>query len=266
MNIWTVANQKGGVGKTTTAISLAGLLAKYHKRVLMVDLDPHGSLSCYFRLNPDDIETSVYQLFLHDGEVTADLAKEVIFNTPVENLDLMPASTALVTLEKRFGIQAGMGLVISKALDQLRADYDFVLIDTPPQLGILLVNALAASDLLLVPVQTEFLALKGLERMMHTIQMVVRSLGKEMQYLIVPTMYDRRTHASVESLRILRNQYEANIWPGCVAIDTKFRDASQAGVPPSHYAQTSRGVRAYKALLKFLAEFCAAEQINQSYG
>ncbi|PCJ21950.1 MAG: cobalamin biosynthesis protein CobQ [Gammaproteobacteria bacterium] len=254
MKIWAVANQKGGVGKTTSVVSLGGLLAGLGKKVLMVDLDPHGSLTCYFRLNPDNIEQSSYPLFLHEGSVPENLAQKMVWSTEIEGLDLIPASSALVTLERRFGVQAGMGLVISKALAQLQNQYDFVFIDTPPQLGVLLVNALAASELILIPVQTEFLALKGLERMMHTLQMIMKSQGHELKFLVIPTMYDRRTHASVESLRRLRTSYENNIWPGCILIDTKFRDASCAGVPLSKLMPSSRGVKAYRSLLKYLVE------------
>lgn len=266
MKIWAVANQKGGVGKTTSVVSLGGLLAGLGKKVLMVDLDPHGSLTCYFKLNPDDIEQSSYPLFLHEGTVPEDLAQKMVCSTSVPGLDLIPASSALVTLERRFGVQAGMGLVISKALAQLRGQYDFVFIDTPPQLGVLLVNALAASELILIPVQTEFLALKGLERMMHTLQMIMKSQGHELKFLVIPTMYDRRTHASVESLRRLRVQYEDNIWPGCIVIDTKFRDASSAGMPLPQMFPSTRGVKAYRSLLKYLVENLTAIGMKVNHG
>lgn len=266
MKIWALANQKGGVGKTTSVVSLGGLLAAGGKRVLMVDLDPHGSLTCYFKLNPDSIEQSCYPLFLHQGSVPENLAQKMVRSTEVQGLDLIPASSALVTLERRFGVQAGMGLVISKALAQLRDQYDFVFIDTPPQLGVLLVNALAASELILIPVQTEFLALKGLERMMHTLQMIMKSQGHKLRFLVIPTMYDRRTHASVESLRMLRTRYESNIWPGCILIDTKFRDASCAGLPLPQMVPSSRGVKAYRSLLKYLIENLMGHDSSVSHG
>jgi chromosome partitioning protein len=115
-----------------------------------------------------------------------------------------------------------------------------------------LINALAASDKLLIPVQTEFLAMKGLERMMNTLRMLTQSLGQGVDYTIIPTMYDRRTHASIESLRLLRQQYRGNIWPAMIPIDTKFRDASKAGIPPAQYMVNARGVRAYRSLVKYL--------------
>lgn len=252
MRIWAVANQKGGVGKTTSVVGLGGLLATEGKRVLLLDMDPHGSLTSYFKYNPDDIEQSIFQLFQHNGDVPEGLAKQLVIRTEFKNLDFMAASTSLAILERHAVSQGGMGLVISKTLEQLKYDYDYVLIDTPPILGVLLINAMAACQKLIMPVQTEHLAIKGLERMMRTLQMVMRSQKREFDYTVVPTMFDRRTHASVDSLRILRNTYEDNIWPSAIMVDTKLRDASKAGVPPNIYDNSTRGVKSYRSLLKYL--------------
>lgn len=252
MKVWAVANQKGGVGKTTTVVGLGGLLAEKGQRVLMIDLDPHGSLTSYFQYNPDELTHSVYQLFQHKGEVPAHLPRELILNTGFQGLDFLPASTSLAMLERQAVSQGGAGLVISKTIAWLWDDYDYVLMDTPPILGVLLINALAACQQLLLPVQTEFLAIKGLERMMRTLQMVMKSQKRELPYLVVPTMFDRRTQASVGSLRILRQTYDGHIWPSAIPEDTRFRDASKAGQPPSAYDAGSRGVAAYSSLLKYL--------------
>lgn len=252
MKIWAVANQKGGVGKTTTVVALGGLLAESGKRVLLIDLDPHGSLTSYFKLNPDDIDLSVYQLFQQADGISRPLAQRIIRNAGVPRLDFMPASTALALLERQAVTQGGAGLVISKTLALLWDDYDFVLMDTPPVLGVLLINALAACQLLLLPVQTEFLALKGLERMMHTLQMVMKSQKRHLPYCVVPTLFDRRTQASVGSLRLLRQTYEGQVWPSAIGVDTRLRDASRAGLPPHRFDASSRGVKAYASLLKYL--------------
>ena len=252
MKVWAVANQKGGVGKTTSVVGLGGLLASQGMRVLLLDMDPHGSLTSYFKYNPDEIEKSVFQLFQHEGEVPVGLPTQLVIRTDFKNLDIMAASTSLAVLERRAVSQGGMGLVVTKALEQLKYDYDYVLIDTPPILGVLLINALAACHELIMPVQTEYLAIKGLERMMRTLQMVVRSQKRAFEYTVVPTMFDRRTNASVDSLRVLRNTYEGDIWPSAIGVDTKFRDASKAGMPPNNYDPSARGVKSYKSLLKYL--------------
>lgn len=253
MQVWAVANQKGGVGKTTTAITLAGLLAEVGYRVLLVDLDPHGSMTSYFRYDPDELEHSVYDLF-EQTQVDADRVNDLVLDTSHDSIQLIPAATALATLERKAVAQEGMGLQVAKALRHLQAEYDYVLIDSPPVLGVLMVNALAACHHLVVPVQTEFLALKGLERMVRTIQMINRARKNKLPFTIVPTFYDRRTQASVNSLRELHKHYPEYLSNAVVPVDTKFRNASLKGLVPSSLDAGSRGVHAYARLLRSLLE------------
>lgn len=252
LQIWAVANQKGGVGKTTTAVALGGLAAASGRRVLLLDLDPHGSLTCYFRLDPESLSGSTFTLFQERKALNANLVGQLIVTTPYHNLSLIPATTGLATLERQAIGSDGMGLVISRALAQVWEDFDLAILDCPPQLGVLMVNALAACQRLIIPVQTEFLALKGLERMVHTLQMMQKSRNRPLPYVVVPTLFDRRTQASVTSLRTLRNAYGDLIWPGVVPVDTRLRDASKAGVPPHLFSADSRGVEAYASLLHFI--------------
>lgn len=254
MQVWSIANQKGGVGKTTTVVSLGALLAEQGHRVLLLDLDPQGSLTSYFGFNPDKIEQSAFDLFMHPGQPSAQLHADIIVATSVPGMKMIPASTALATLERNISQQDGMGLIVSKTLATLWDDFDYALIDTPPLLGVLLINSLAACKKLLVPVQTEFLALKGLERMVHTIQMVTRSQRRELDYLVIPTMFDRRTQASIKSLKTLKVQHQGHIWDLAIPVDTKLRDASRAGKAISQVDGASRGARAYGSLLKTLGQ------------
>lgn len=253
MLVWTVSNQKGGVGKTTSTVSLAGIAAEAGRRVLLIDLDPHGSLTSYFRLDPDTQLNSVHTLFVERKSLSRMIIQDIIYETKYPNISLLPASTALATLERQ-GIGDGMGLVLSKVLSHVANDFDQVIIDCPPQLGVLMVNALAACDDLVIPVQTEFLAIKGLDRILHTLKMLGKSRKKELPFLIVPTMFDRRTQASVSSLRVIRNDYGDHAWPGKIPVDTKFRDASKAGVPPSMFEKEARGVAAYRSLYQFMLQ------------
>ena len=254
MRIWAVANQKGGVGKTTSVVALGGLLAERGKRVLVVDLDPHGSLTSWFGYDPDTLAHSVFDLFQHQGKVPEGLPAQLIAETSCPGLSLLPASTALATLERRMVGVEGMGLIVSRALAQLWDDFDYVILDNTPSLGVLMVNALAAAQHLIIPVQTEFLAIKGLERMLHTLQMIMRSQKNSLPYTIVPTMFDRRTQASVKSLNLLRKTYPDDLWKFAIPVDTKFRDASQTGVVPSKLDPQTHGVRAYRSLLGELLE------------
>lgn len=245
MKVWAVANQKGGVGKTTSSVTLGGLLALRGYRVLLVDTDPHGSLTAYFRYSPDELETSVYTLFENRQCDPTTLIRPTRF----ENIELLPASMALATLDRQLGSQSGMGLVLQQALARMSDRYDFALIDCPPMLGVLMVNALAACDHLLIPTQTEFLALKGLERMVRTLVMITRSRKTPLPYTILPTLFDRRTRASTQSLRQLRDRYGNELWRSAIPVDTQFREASRQGIPLPMSAPHSRGVLAYSRLL-----------------
>lgn len=260
MKVWAVANQKGGVGKTTTAIALAGLLADAGKRVVIVDLDPHGSMTSYFGHDPDALENSVYELFQQHESGARQMRGSPLLGTSHPGVHLMPSSPALAALERQAPGQGGLGLVITRSLARLSADYDHAIIDSPPLLGVLMVNALAACQQLVIPVQTEPLALKGLERMTQTLGMLSRSRSKALPYCIVPTLFDRRTHASISTLRVLHKRYPEQLWQAYIPVDTRLRDASRAGLMPSQFAPSSRGVLAYRALLKFLCKHhCAVE-------
>ncbi|RKF19502.1 ParA family protein [Alginatibacterium sediminis] len=251
MITWTVANQKGGVGKTTTVITLAGLLAQQGKRVLLVDTDPHASLTAYLGFDVDTLHGSLYELFQKPNLSDSELRKS-IYATDFENLSLIPSSMALATLDKALGSREGMGLILKRLIERLKDEYDYVLIDCPPVLGVMMVNALAASQRVLVPVQTEFLALKGLERMVKTFHIMQRSCPDPLRYTVVPTMYDKRTRASLTSLKSLLDQHPLHAWNSVIPIDTKFRDASLKHMPPSFYLRKCRGVFAYETLLNYL--------------
>lgn len=248
MRVWAAANQKGGVGKTTTIVSLAGLLSSQGKRVLLIDLDPHGSLTAYFGFDPDTHEPSLYHLF-QDPPLPV---KKIIVDTKIDSIKLIPAATAIATLDRQLGTQEGKGLVIRRALVSCFDDFDYCLIDCPPILGVLMVNALAAAEHLLIPVQTEFLAIKGLERMMRTLQMIMKSRKHPLAYTVVATMFDRRTRAAQDSLQVLRAQYADKLWDSVIPLDTQFREASTKGLPIAYVAPASRGAIAYAALLQSL--------------
>ncbi|HHG3469057.1 ParA family protein [Vibrio parahaemolyticus] len=259
MIVWSVANQKGGVGKTTSTVTLAGLLSQKGHRVLMVDTDPHASLTTYLGYDSDTVSSSLFDLF-QLKTFTRDTVKPLILQTELEGMDIIPAHMSLATLDRVMGNRSGMGLILKRALQAVSQDYDYVLIDCPPILGVMMVNALAASDRILIPVQTEFLAMKGLERMIRTLTIMQKSRPDGFKVTIVPTMYDKRTRASLQTLTQLKKDYPNQVWISAVPIDTKFRDASLKHLPASHFASGSRGVFAYKQLLIYLERLAFDEQ------
>ena len=208
-------------------------------------------MTSYFGYDPDTLEHSAFDLFLHQGNVPEGLPASLLRSTSNERISLLPSSTALATLERQSPGKSGLGLVVSKSLAQLWQDFDHAIIDSPPLLGVLMVNALAASQHLVIPVQTEFLAVKGLERMVNTLAMINRSRKQALPYTIVPTLFDRRTQASLSTLRIL------NELPGQPVAGVHSHRYPPARCQPGRghavaaRRQESR-VIAYRALLKHL--------------
>ncbi|MDH7451485.1 ParA family protein [Luteimonas composti] len=245
MQVWAIANQKGGVGKTTTTLCLARGLAQDGRRVLLVDLDPHASLTRAFSVPADPPPAGTHDLFVGSGASLAALARR----TDVPGLEMVAAQPALATLERRSSAQPGLGLALGRALHAVHASYDEVLLDCPPTLGLLMVNALAAADRLVVPTQTDPLALHGLADMLRTAAMVERSRRRPLTQHVLPTLYDRRTRSGVQSLEQLHAQYEGRVWPSAVPMDTRLRDAQAL---TTEAGAGGRGVEAYGRALEWL--------------
>lgn len=252
MRIWAIANQKGGVGKTTTAVNMAGILAESGNRVLLIDLDPHGSLSSYLGVDPETVKQSVYDLFQQIATAQQLQVDKVIQETPFSNLFLLPSSTAVATLEKQLSNKNGMGLVLKQVLNQITEQFDNVLIDCPPMFGILMINALAACKRVIIPVQTEHLAIKGMERMLRSMKMIQRSLNSDIAYTILPTMYDQRTLASTSSLQTLQDDFKTHMTKIIIPVDTRLRDASHLGKPLNYMKGDSQGLVAYRKFVNTL--------------
>ncbi len=246
MRIWAIANQKGGVGKTTSSLCLARCLADLGHRVLLVDLDPHGSLSRAFGIAAEPPPKGTFDLF--NGESIASVARA----TGQADIQLVAAQAAMATLERRSATQPGLGLALHRALMGADDDYDFALLDCPPTLSLLLVNALAACDRLVVPTQTDPLALHGLEGMLRTAAMVERSRGRALVRQILPTLYDRRTRTSHETLEHLNTYPGVSVCPWPIPMDTRLRDAASLATQPRHLA--GRGINAYRDALQWLLE------------
>jgi chromosome partitioning protein len=207
MRIWAVANQKGGVGKTTTTLALGRGLAALGHRVLLIDLDPHASLSRAFGVPVDPPPAGVLELF---GAPPADLSS-LCHASSIHGLDYVCAQSALATLERRSANQPGLGLALQNALARHQGQHDYILLDCAPTLGLLMINALAAADRLIIPTQAEPLALHGLDGMVRTGEMVERSRRRPLPISILPTLFDRRTRAGNESLRTMQDRHGTRV-------------------------------------------------------
>ncbi len=245
--ITVVANLKGGVGKTSIAAALGGCFSADGERTLLIDLDPQGSLSRHFGFTREQLEPGTQNLFDDEPLVLSDCQRASRFT----QLDVVPTASRLTMVERRAGVVKGLGLLLSRALAEDTL-HDQVVIDCAPQAGLLLVNALAAADRIVLPVQTEYLALEGLKNILRTLKMLEQSQQRSRKYLIVPTMYDRRTRASRLALEDLRREYADHLWSGMIPVDTQFREASRAHVPLPLFRPNSAGARACRELTDYL--------------
>ena len=246
--ILAVANQKGGVGKTTTSLNLGGALARQGKKVLLLDLDPHACATLNARIYPEDMGLSLHDIFLAREEDWPVLWPQVTHVDALEGMDVAPGNIRLSELEVDFRERRGKGGVLARSLAEQRRNYDFIVLDCPPHVGILLVNALVAADLLIIPIQTDFLALHGLKLLFDTLHTLRRALGRPIRYRAVPTMYDKRAKACTKVLELMRNKMDGVLFSTLIGVDTHFREASARGCTIYGVDAHSRGARAYESL------------------
>ncbi len=246
--ILAVANQKGGVGKTTTSLNLGGALARQGKKVLLLDLDPHACATLNARIYPEDMGLSLHDIFLAREEDWPVLWPQVTHVDALEGMDVAPGNIRLSELEVDFRERRGKGGVLARSLAEQRRNYDFIVLDCPPHVGILLVNALVAADLLIIPIQTDFLALHGLKLLFDTLHTLRRALGRPIRYRAVPTMYDKRAKACTKVLELMRNKMDGALFSTIIGVDTHFRESSARGCTIYGVDAHSRGARAYESL------------------
>jgi chromosome partitioning protein len=251
--IISMCNQKGGVGKTTTTINLGAALAEHGRKVLLVDFDPQGSLSVGLGLNPHDMDLSIYNLLLQPG-VTLD---EVIVPTNVPGMDLLPSNIDLSAAEVQLVNEVAREQTLQRVLAPAIADYDVILIDCQPSLGLLTVNALTASDGVIVPLECEYFALRGVALLKTTIDKVTERLNPKLRIEgLLGTMYDGRTLHGREVMQRLVQAWGDTVFHTVIRRTVKFSDSTVAGEPITTYAGSSAGADAYRQLAKEVLARC----------
>jgi len=242
--IISVVNQKGGVGKTTTTINLSACLAQEGKNVLVIDFDPQGNTTSGLGVDKHNLEASVYDLLL--GEKRAD---QVICPTAVENLSIFPANVELAGAEIELISFEEREYILKRILVDMKYMYDYILIDCPPSLSLLTINALTASDTVLVPIQCEYFALEGLSQLMYTIDLVRKRLNRRLELEgVVFTMYDSRTNLSAQVVEEVKQHLEKNVYRSIIPRNVRLSEAPSHGLPITMYDPKSKGCEAYMAL------------------
>ena len=241
-----MVNQKGGVGKTTSTINLAAALAEFGRRVLVVDFDPQGALSAGLGINPHELDLTVYNVLM-DRKVDI---RDAIHKTGVENLDLLPANIDLSAAEVQLVNEVAREQVLDRALKKVEDDYDVVLIDCQPSLGLLTVNALTAAQWVMIPLECEYFSLRGVALLQDTVRKIQERTNPDLQLLgVLATMFDRTVHAREVLARVVE-AFGDRVFHTVITRTVKFPETSVAGVPITVYAPTSAPAEAYRQLAR----------------
>lgn len=244
--VFAITNQKGGVGKTTTAVNLGSCLAVLGKKVLILDNDPQGNATSGLGIEKNSIKQCIYDVLISEVPI-----EEVILPTQVTNLFAVPAALRLAGAENELVGMMARDQRLRRSIEPIRYDYDYILIDCPPSLGNLTINALAAADAVIIPIQCEYYALEGLSQLMQTLQLVQKFFNATLEIEgVVLTMYDHRTNLSQQVAEEVRNYFKEKVYQSIIPRNIRLSEAPSHGVPINLYDEKSKGAEAYLALAK----------------
>jgi chromosome partitioning protein len=240
----SIANQKGGVGKTTTTINLSACLAEAGKRVLVIDMDPQGNTTSGLGIEKDESENTIYEVILRTVDI-----KDAIIKDIFDNLDIIPSNVNLAGAEIDLIDVDNREYILKDSLAEVKDNYDFIILDCPPSLSMLTVNAMTASNTVLVPIQCEYYALEGLTQLMHTINLVKKKLNKKLELEgVVFTMYDSRTNLSLQVVENVKDNLQEKIYKTIIPRNIRLAEAPSHGLPINIYDKRSTGAESYRNL------------------
>lgn len=248
--IIAIANQKGGVGKTTTSINLSACLAEKGKRVLVIDTDPQGNTTSGFGIDKNELDNTVYELILGECSISDCMIKNVIENISVvpSNVNLAAAEIELIGVEKK-------EYILKNEVDYVKEDYDYIIIDCPPSLNMLTINAMTTANSVLVPIQCEYYALEGLSQLIHTINLVKERLNPSLDMDgVVFTMYDARTNLSTQVVENVKQNLKQKVYSTLIPRNIRLAEAPSYGLPINKYDPKSAGAEAYMSLAEEVIE------------
>jgi chromosome partitioning protein len=246
----SIVNQKGGVGKTTTSVNLSACLAEAGKRVLLVDMDPQGNATSGLGVDRAKLERSMYDVLIDDADPAS-----VMIKGPVEGLYILPGTIDLAGAEIELVPRLARESRLKSALEACRRNFDFILIDCPPSLGLLTLNALTASDAILIPIQCEYYALEGLTQLMDTYKLVREALNPNLDIEgVVLTMFDGRTNLAIQVVEEVKKYFRGKVYRSIITRNVRLSEAPSHGLPISLYDPKSKGAEAYQELAKEVLE------------
>lgn len=241
-----ITNQKGGVAKTTTAVNLTAWISLMGKRVLLIDIDPQGNATSGLGLNKENLESTTYDVLINDEEI-----EKAIIETPIKNLYILPSRIDLAGAEIEMVGMDDREYLLKKAINKIKNQYEILMIDCPPSLGLLTINAMAAADSVLIPIQCEYYALEGLGQLMNTISLVQQKINKALEIEgVLLTMFDGRTNLSIQVVDEVKRYFKDKVYGSIIPRNVRLSEAPSHGKPVMVYDHRSRGAEAYHELAK----------------